>query len=150
MDHKLQFYSYAAAAAFNLCVFSAIAPVFIKTYHHHWVVPFFCGVLLAEVLFLYRCAGPWKTYALDAVLAWIFLTGAVLFWRQFSMFECYRRCAGRLSLGVFLLTAAAGLYLRSAGSSRRKAVSRLTLFLFAAWLCAVLAAGLRKGGLNLN
>ena len=94
----------AGTVILNVVLFLGTVPFFLQRVHHHWIVPSFCALLLIETILYSRCEDPWRIPLLRAVLSINLLIGFLLFWRQFSMFHCFRHCEGRLSIGLLLLS----------------------------------------------
>jgi len=95
-----------AVAGLNTAVFAAVAPFFLNQIHHHWIVPVFCGGLLAQAVGYGRLGAAVAGPALRATAVLAALAGGLIFWRQFSMVGCVERCGGKLSAGILLLSLA--------------------------------------------
>ena len=124
----------AAVTAFNLLAFWGTAPLFLNRVHHHWVVPAFCGLLFAEAVFLAYPKSLWTLSARRAVLTWAALTGIILFWRQFSMFECYMHCGTKLAAGLLLLAGGCAFLWKSFEDYRWKNAALCLVVWFVLWL----------------
>jgi hypothetical protein len=133
----------AGIFAFNFLAFLGMAPVFLHRIHHHWIVPAFCGLLFLESLTLSLRETRWTETAVKTVLLWIVFVGAILFWRQFSMFECYLHCGIRLALGLFFLALSSILLWKTSKSSFLKKISLLLFCIFFLWSLAALTFHLR-------
>lgn len=127
--------------AVNLLAFIGMAPFFLQRVHHHWIVPAFSGLLLMEALALAAILEPWVEKALAAVLGWTALMGAVLFWRQFSMFQCFEGCGRKLELGLVFLTASCALAERRLETPWQKKTAALLIRLLTLWFLAALWRG---------
>lgn len=130
---------WAGNLAFNLLVFYLTSSIFLGTFHHHWVVPFFCGLLLFEALLLTHVQRPWVRSALSMHLVWVIGVGVILVWRQRSMFECFRHCEIRLALGLFFLGLTSLLLNRSFNVDWIKRTCTILGIIFFIWFSGVVS-----------
>jgi hypothetical protein len=133
----------------NLVLFTLMAYGALERVHHHWIVPGFSGLLLAEAWLVKKYFGAARALWLRGLLLWVLVTAGILGWRQFSMFQCYMHCEGRLAFGLVFLSGAA--YFITAGLERQleKLVAVILCSLLLLWCGVVLSLALLRGTLTL-
>jgi|GEM_PF-3475798 len=131
----------------NIAVFGLVTPFFMNVVHHHWIVPLFCFWIFSQSLISLKLKPDWQIPVFFIVFSLAILTGVLLFWRQFSMFECFRHCEGRLGLGLFMLSLSF-LIPGHCLSLRRYRSVRIGGALFAVWAVVVVFIGWTQGTLN--
>jgi len=124
--------------ALNLLSFIVMAEPFLQRFHHHWIVPVFCAFLLIETWWLVTVD---YTAGFSVVLGFIVLVGMLLFWRQFSMFQCVNRCQNKLAGGLALLAISCVLLRKHSSSWIRLASKRLSVLL-SFWVVIVLGVSI--------
>ncbi len=139
----------AAVAAGNIALFGLLSPWFIREVHHHWMVPFFAACFCVQAAAAMRLRPAWGGPVYTVLFVLAYLTAAIFSWRQFSMFQCYRHCEGRLAVALALL---ALTFLAGWRSTARRG-SRLALWsaaICAVWGATVAVLGLLQGTLNFS
>ena len=134
----------------NFLIFLAIVQPFLDRFHHHWIVPVFSALIMLEAALIYFVFGERRALWLKAVMPWILIVALILQWRQFSMFQCFRHCEGRLALGLLCLAVAGVFEARGLDNPAHK---RAAAFLYKGillWLAIILAIGAMRGTLTLN
>jgi hypothetical protein len=136
-------------AAVNIAVFGLVTPHFLDVVHHHWIVPVFCTWLFFQSLISSRLKSVWSNPIFFVVFSLAILTGILLFWRQFSMFACFRHCEGRLAMGLFMISLSFFIpcnYLALRGHRFVRAGG----ILFAIWAVIISIIGWAQGTLNFS
>ncbi|OGS08836.1 MAG: hypothetical protein A2270_00005 [Elusimicrobia bacterium RIFOXYA12_FULL_51_18] len=129
----------------NLLIFLAVVRLFGERIHHHWMVPLFSALIMLESALIYFVFGERRTLWLKAVTPWILLVALILQWRQRSMFQCFRHCEGRLSLGLFCLAAAGFLVAAGLDNPVQKRAAACLYRGILLWLVIILAMGTMRG-----
>lgn len=148
MKLSRQLFAGLGIITFNVVTFATATPIFLNEIHHHWIVPAFSALLLFESSCLAAtprsAQGPrWS------ILALVGLSALLLFWRQFSMFACFRHCEGRLALGLAFLAGASVLVGLGASEPLRR-TARLSVVFLSIWGFLVILIGWRLGTLTLR
>jgi hypothetical protein len=133
----------------NMILFLMIAPFFLNKVHHHWIIPVLALWFMIESAFIVRLPPTWSIPALRVVTILILLMAALLFWRQFSMFQCFRHCEGRLTVGLLLLSAAQGIAWRFGPFHKSRWILTSAL-LFLTWAAIVGAIGFAQSTWNFS
>jgi len=139
----------AAVALINIIVFGTVSPYFIFEIHHHWMVPFFCAVFFLQAIAAVKLPVDWGKPIYFVLFALTYFTGIIFAWRQFSMFQCFRHCEGRLAVGLGFLT----LTFLAAWRSVAFRNSRIALWsagVFAVWAIIVTVLGFAYGTINFS
>jgi hypothetical protein len=131
----------------NVILFLGTVPFFLNEVHHHWIIPVFAAWLLFQSIVFVSLDPKWSQPALRVIFGLIVLMGAILFWRQFSMFQCFRHCEGRLTVGLLLLSGANGIAWRFGPFNKSRWLWGGAL-LFLVWAIIVMAIGLVFGTWN--
>ncbi|MBK8870785.1 MAG: hypothetical protein IPN19_06980 [Elusimicrobia bacterium] len=131
----------------NVGVFLMTVPFFLNEVHHHWIIPVFAVWLLFQSIVFVSIDPKWGQPALRVIMGLSVLMGAILFWRQFSMFHCFRHCEGRLTVGLLLLSGANGIAWRFGPFNRSRWLWGAAL-VFLGWAIIVMAIGLAYGTWN--
>ncbi|MBK8574317.1 MAG: hypothetical protein IPN90_01100 [Elusimicrobia bacterium] len=113
-------------------------PLFLNKVHHHWIIPVFAAGLLFQSILFVQIDPSWSKPALRVVTSLGVLMGALLFWRQFSMFQCFRHCEGRLTVGLVLLATANAVVWRFGPFKKSRLLSSAAI-VFLAWAIIVMA-----------
>jgi len=132
----------------NLLIFLALARPFLERIHHHWIVPVFSALIMLESALIYFIFGERRTLWLKAVIPWILLVALILQWRQLSMFQCFRHCEGRLSLGLLCLSAAGAFAAAGLDNPMQKRAAACVYRGILIWLVIILAIGTMRGTLT--
>jgi hypothetical protein len=133
----------------NMILFLGTVPYFLNKFHHHWIIPVFAAGLLFQSILFVRWDPSWIKPALRVVMSLGLLMGALLLWRQFSMFQCFRHCEGRLTVGLILLSGTYGVAWRFGPFNKSRLLSR-TALVFLVWALIVLAIGVKHATWNFN
>jgi hypothetical protein len=139
----------AATVFVNLATFIFVVPFFLNNVHHHWIVPTFCSWILFQALLTLKFPRDWAKAINQILLAFALLIGILLFWRQFSMFQCLSHCEGRLAVGLVALTLSIGIAGRSFSSSGRRFCFGVAS-LYGIWALTVATLGWFQNTLNFN
>ncbi len=125
----------------NVGLFLLTVPFFLNEVHHHWIIPVFAAWLLFQTIVFVSIDPKWGQPASRAIMGLSVLMGVLLFWRQFSMFHCFRHCEGRLTVGLLLLAGANGIAWRYGPFNRSRWLWGATL-VFLVWAIIVMAIGM--------
>lgn len=127
----------------NMILFLVTVPYFLNRVHHHWIIPVFAAWFLFQSILFVRLDPSWSEPALQVIISLGLFMGALLLWRQFSMFHCFRHCEGRLTVGLFLLSGVFGITWRSGPFNKSRLLSSAAL-IFLVWALIVLAIGVKQ------
>ena len=133
----------------NVIVFLVTVPFFINEVHHHWIIPVFAAWFFFQSIIIVPVNPKWSQPVLRVIIGMSLLMGAILFWRQFSMFQCFRHCEGRLTVGLFLLSGANGMAWRFGPFNKSRWLWGSALIFFV-WAIIVMAIGLAYGTWNFS
>lgn len=125
----------------NVVAFLVTVPFFLNKVHHHWIVPAFAAWFLFQSILFVQLDPSWSKSALRVVISLCVLMGALLFWRQFSMFQCVRHCEGRLTVGLILLATTNAVGWRF-GPFKKSRLFPSVAIVFLVWAIIVMAIGI--------
>ncbi len=104
--------------------------------------------LFQSILFV-QLDPSWGKPLLSVVTGLGVVMGAILFWRQFSMFQCVRHCEGRLTVGLFLLSGANGVAWKF-GPFNKSRLLLSSAIVFLVWAIIVMTIGIAHATWNFN
>ncbi len=131
----------------NVVLFLLTVPFFLDKVHHHWIIPVFAAWFFFQSIIIVPVNPKWSQPVLRVIIGMSLLMGAILFWRQFSMFQCFRHCEGRLSIGLLLLFGTHGVpWLVGPFKYSRSLLGIAMIFLV--WAIVVLTIGIARGTWN--
>jgi hypothetical protein len=133
----------------NVVLFLLTVPFFLNKIHHHWIIPVFAACFFFQSILGVPLNSKWSRPILRVIIGMSLLMGAILFWRQFSMFQCFRHCEGRLTVGLLLLSGANGIAWHFGPFNKSQWLWGSALIFFV-WAIIVMAIGLAYGTWNFN
>ena len=131
----------------NVVLFLLTVPFFLDKVHHHWIIPVFAAGFFFQSILVVPINPKWSRPVLRAIVGLSLLMGAILLWRQFSMFQCFRHCEGRLTVGLSLLSGANGIAWRFGPFKNSRLLLGMAMF-FLVWAIIVLTVGITHGTWN--
>lgn len=133
----------------NVVAFLVTVPFFLNKVHHHWIIPAFAAWFLFQSILFVRWDSSWSKSALRVVISLDVLMGALLFWRQFSMFQCVRHCEGRLTVGLILLSVSNAVVWRF-GPFKKSRWLLGSALVFLVWAMIVMSMGIKHATWNFS
>lgn len=125
----------------NVGVFLVTVPFFLNRVHHHWIIPVFAAWFLFQSILFVQLDPSWSISARRVVISLCVLMGALLFWRQFSMFQCVRHCEGRLTVGLILLATTNAVVWRFGPFKKSRLMPSIAI-VFLVWALIVMTIGI--------
>lgn len=133
----------------NVVVFLMTVPFFLNRVHHHWIIPVYAAWLLFQSILFAQFDPSWSKPTLRVVTRLGLMMGAILFWRQFSMFQCFRQCEGRLTVGLLLLAGENAVVWRFGPFNKSRFLSS-TAIVFLVWAIIVMTIGIARATWNFS